>query len=447
MTANAALRVVVVLATVLAATALARAQQPPAPPTADFTVATFNVNYGNPDLDGIVRSIRKSDADLVVLQETNRQSEAFLRRGLKNTYPHMVFSQARDVAGGFAMLSKVPLEKSRYLPPRPADGGWFGTQAARVMLAGREMVIVNIHLTATVPSRNMDAKGLLALFARTEAVRDREIRTIVGALPKRWPVFVLGDFNSVPKLSGVPDFMTKSGFTDCLGAIIQDVDSVPTWHWKLRGVDYRTRLDYIFSARINAMPVSGAVLESDASDHYLVTCSFQRLPLPVALGPSRTEALNVVYLVDAAGMTPQRTATARGLVTASMAALTPAQNLCVVTPGGEEQAVPPEPASATDPTKALITEVLKNAPARPEPLLPAVRKAMSLLEDEAAPKVVFVLSDRLAKDPAMLKSVRALHVEARLQLFLLDAEGTPVAEAAGNANAPAPGPDTPPKPN
>jgi hypothetical protein len=165
------------------------------------------------------------------------------------------------------------------------------------------------------------------------------------------------------------------------------------------------------------------------------------------LGPSRTEALNVVYLVDVAGETAERAATARGLVTASMAALTPAQNLCVVAPGGAGPAVPPEPAPATDETRSLVAEALKNAPARPEALLPAVRKAVSLLEDEAAPKALFILSDRLAKDPALVKSVRALHADRRLQFYLLDAEGTPVADAAGNASPPAPGPDTPPKPN
>jgi len=451
MTANASTRVVVVLLAVVAATAVVRVREAPAQPPADFAVATYNINCGNADLDGIARTIRKSGADLVVLQETNRQSESFLRKGLTGTYPHMVYHHA-PAGGGFAMLSKVSLEKPRYLPPRPEDGGWFGRQTARVTLAGREIMIVNTHLTATVPTPNMDAKALAALFTKGEAVRDREIRTLVSTLPRRWPVFVLGDFNSVPKISGVPDFMAKSGFTDCLAAVVKDADSVPTWHWKVRGTDWDARLDYIFSARMSAAAASGTVIADDASDHYLVTCSFKRLPLPVVLGPSETEALNVAYLVDSAPMTAERAAKARGLVTASMTGLTPAQNLCAVTAGGTAQAVPPEPAPATDETRTLVTEALKNAPVRTESLLPAVRKAMRLLEDEAAPKALFILSDRLAppggvaNDPALLTSVRALHTDRRLQLFLLDAGGKPVPDAGEKPKPPVPADDAPPAP-
>jgi hypothetical protein len=275
----------------------------------------------------------------------------------------------------------------------------------------------------------MDLKAVTALFFKTEAVRQKEIRYIVGQLPKRWPVFVLGDFNSVPKVSGVPGFMTAGGFTDCMAGVLPDADSVPTWRWKAAGTEYSYRLDYIFSARTSARAASGQVIPSDASDHYLVTCSFKRLPLPVVLGPSHAEALSVAYVVDAGPETAERAATARGLVTASMTTLTPAQNLCVVTVGGTAPAVPPEPAPATDETRALVTEALLNAPARTESLLPALRKAMGLLENEAAPKVLFVLSDRLANDPALLTSVRALHTDRRLQLFLLDAEGKPVGDA------------------
>ena len=433
MPTNAFTRVVVVLVGMVAAGALVRVREAPAQQAADFSIATYNINYGNTDLRGVVQSILKSNADLAALQETNKQSEDFLRKELTKTYPHVAFSPAGDAAGGFAMLSKAPLEKAQYYPRRAEDGGWFGRQTARVTLGGRELLIVNVHLTATTPQQGMDLKAVTALFLKTDAVREKEIRYIVGQLPKRWPVFVLGDFNSVPKVSGVPDFMVKSGFTDCMAGALPDADSVPTWHWKAAGTEYSSRLDYIFSARMSAKAAGGQVIPSDASDHYLVTCSFKPLPLPIALGPSHTEALNVAYIVDAADMTAERAATARGLVTASMTALTREQNVCFVTVGGTATAVPPEPAPATDETRALVAEALKKVPVRTESLLPAVRKATGLLQEEAAPKALFVLSDRLANDPALLKSARALVTDRRVQLFLLDAEGKPVGDAAGDA--------------
>ena len=62
------------------------ASGPTTKPNVKFTVATYNINYGNVDLKKIARIIRKADADLVCLQETNRQSEKHLRRALRRKY-------------------------------------------------------------------------------------------------------------------------------------------------------------------------------------------------------------------------------------------------------------------------------------------------------------------------------------------------------------------------
>jgi endonuclease/exonuclease/phosphatase (EEP) superfamily protein YafD len=387
-------------------------------------VATYNVNYGNADLRGVVQAIRRCGADVVALQETNKQSEDYLRRELTKTYPHMTFHHAR-AAGGFAILSKAPIEKPGYLPPLRSAGGWCGTQTARVMLQDRELRIVNVHLAATVPQDGMDVKAVTALFLKTEAVREKEIRHIVGQLPKRWPVIVLGDFNSVPGLSRVPGFMAESGFTDCLARVVKDADALPTWRWKVAGKEYSLRLDYIFSARTNAEPVSGRVEAGDASDHSPVVCSFKWTPIPVSLGEVHAQAANVVYLLDAVGMTPERMAAARELVTASMTRLAPAQHLCVAVPGRKEVLVPAELAPATVENRTAALDALPGEAPGEDALLPAVRQAMSVLGDEAAPKALFLLSDRLAKDSRLLASVLALHTDERLQLFLLDGGGKP----------------------
>ncbi len=417
------------IAIFLAASA-APAQTAPAPAAADFAVATYNINYANADLDAVARTIRGCGADLVALQETNRRSEAFLRKALADVYPHMVFHHAADAAGGFAMLSKVPFDKPRYAPRAPGAGGVFGTESARVALAGREMLVVNVHLMPTVPPRNTNAAGLMALFAKTDAIRDREIRAIVGGLPRRWPVLILGDFNSPPTLSGVPAFLAASAFTDCLAKVLKDADGTPTWHSDLAGVNYGGRLDYIFSARLGATPARGAVVPGEGSDHFLVTCAFSRTPLPVAAGKARTEAVNVVYVPDAPGPDGDRAAAARELVTTSMSALTDGQNFCVVVPG-RATVVPTELTPAVDAPRALAAEALKRqAEATRDELLAAARRGADLLEDEAAPKALVIVSDRAAKDPALLKSLSLLAPGRRLQVLVLDAEGKPITGTA-----------------
>jgi endonuclease/exonuclease/phosphatase (EEP) superfamily protein YafD len=396
-----------------------------AEPPADFTLAIYNVNYGNADLRGVVRTIRESKADVVALQETNKRSETYLRRALRKSYPHMVFHHAPG-AGGFALLSKVPLEKPGYSPPSPDTGGRIGTQTARVMLGDRELLLVNVHLTATVPRNGMNAKDMLDLFTRTEDIRGREIRHIVGQLPKRWPVVMLGDFNSIPALSGVPGFMTRSGFTDCFASAVENADELPTWHWKTANRELLFRLDYLFSARTNAKTVSGEVVRGDASDHFLVACSYRWLPVPVTLGEVRAQAVSVVYLVDTTDMTLERTGMARELVAGSIARLKPEQYLCAGIAGGKERLVPAELAPATEENRAAAGGALPTAPAAPGLLLPALRKAMDILEDEAAPKILFIVSDRLGKDAELLKAVRSAHTDKRLQLHMVDARGKPL---------------------
>src|SRR5436190_12997690 len=59
--------------------------------TSSLRVATYNINWGNLHLDEVARAIRESDADVVALQETNPQSEAWLRRQFADVYPHLAF--------------------------------------------------------------------------------------------------------------------------------------------------------------------------------------------------------------------------------------------------------------------------------------------------------------------------------------------------------------------
>lgn len=391
----------------------------------DFSLATYNVNYGNPDLKDVVASIRLAGADVVALQETNKESEEFIRKELSKTYPHMRFDHA-PTAGGLALLSKVPLEGAKYLPPAKDLGGWFGTQLARVTLQGRQLQIVNVHLVATVPKPGTSMIEFLKLYAACETVRDKEIRRLVGQLPKHWPVVMLGDYNSISKISSVLDFMAKSGFADDLAEVVAEADLQPTWHWTIGKEEYKARLDYLFSRQTAARTVSAKVLPSDASDHYLVTCGFKWQVIDVSAGQVQAQARSVAYLLDAQGMPPQRYAAARELVAASIGKLTDDQWLCTVVPGRKDVVLPVEFAMADKDAKAKAVEGLPKDAPKEAPLPPAVQKALSLLADEAAPKAMIVLSDRLASDAKLAQAVRAMNKDARVQVILLDGEGKPI---------------------
>ena len=396
------------------------AQQPVGAKAQGFTIATYNINYGNVDLKAVVETLRKANADIVALQETNRESAAYLRKALANSYPYAAFHEVGNGAGGLAILSKTPLERAKYTPS--TTGGWFGTQTARVVLGDRELLVVNVHLTATVPLLAKNVKELVELALKTEATRKKEIRGIVGQVPKRWPTIVLGDFNSIPLLSGAPGFMKGNGFEDSIGAVVENADQKATWHWRLKGEAYRGRLDYIFATRMGAKAKSGQIIESEASDHYLVTCEYEWTEMPVTLGEASAQARCVAYIVDGTGMTLERLKAAGEMVRKSLAELKDEQYVWVVV-RGKDGLAPTEPMAATEANRTTAAEGLPiEAPTEGE-FERGLKKAMETMKEEAGPKAVMIVSDRIGKEAKLAKTVETLRTDKRVQIYVVDGEG------------------------
>jgi len=259
---------------------------PPAPRTAPpatraatkpvaVTVATYNINYGNPDLPAVTRSIRKAKADVVFLQETNRASERYLRGRLGGVYPHTIFHHAAR-AGGFGVLSKWPMRKPRYLP---RVHGLFGAWIGEIELADGWVQVANVHLMPLIPGgRAEGAAALTKRFIETEAVRGKEIVWLHGELTKGTPTIIAGDFNS-PSAMSAPAYLTRHGFTDSFAAVTDQPDTQPTWHWLYNGVHYRFRLDYIFhTARFETR--ASRIFQGGGSDHYLLVSTLHLKPSP-----------------------------------------------------------------------------------------------------------------------------------------------------------------------
>ncbi|HET6429467.1 MAG TPA: endonuclease/exonuclease/phosphatase family protein [Phycisphaerae bacterium] len=239
------------------------ASQPATNPTTRFSIATYNINYGNARLETVAATLRKSAADVVCLQETNPQSERYLRRQLRGLYPHMSFRHDGG-AGGFAFLSKAPLTGIGYVPRKH---GWFGMHTAEVTLGGQKVFLANLHL---VPVNPRQGESLVGTFFRSESIRANEITWFSRQLPAKGPVILVGDLNSRSDLYA-PQYLRSLGYTDSFAAVTETPDRHTTWRWRYKGIDWQFRIDYIFHSP-QLRTLASRVVPSDGSDHNLV-CS------------------------------------------------------------------------------------------------------------------------------------------------------------------------------
>jgi endonuclease/exonuclease/phosphatase family metal-dependent hydrolase len=165
----------------------------------DISVMTFNIFYGGDDLDletgdfcevadgceasfdAVVATVRASGADVVGLQEAERNTR-----------------RLADSLGWYYdernhLISRFPL-----IDPPGADGVYAFVEVA----PGRVVAVANLHLTSDPygPYAVRDGASLDAVVELERSVRLPDIQPLLEALPEledqRIPVFVTGDFNS-----------------------------------------------------------------------------------------------------------------------------------------------------------------------------------------------------------------------------------------------------------
>lgn len=239
----------------------------PATHPASFKVATFNILYVNRDLKAVADTIRAADADVVCLQETNDPSERYLRAQLGKVYPYATFRNG-EAACGFGVLSKVPLRNVKHLP---AKFGWFGTHVCEANLAGRAVQIVDVHLQPTVPPENANLAQAVALWARGEATRAREIEYILQNTSAKLPRLIAGDFNAMPEWSATT-VLKQKGFVDGLASACKDHAKMTTWKGGRKDTELSLRVDYVFHPPA-LRTTEARILPCGASDHSLVVCT------------------------------------------------------------------------------------------------------------------------------------------------------------------------------
>jgi len=236
-------------------------------PGDSLRVATFNINWGNPNLPDIHRAIVAADADVVCLQETNQRSEQFLRHHFQQKYPNIVFQghQGRYAAERFGIMSKLPLTDVQYVPP---VHGLFGTLYCSVLFNERPIRIANAHLSPFGARRGAGFRQVLAAISAVETVHVKEIATLSESLNLTRPTLVCGDFNSLSTFAA-PKHLLQLGLTDSFAAVTEMADSQPTWRWPVGKVHVQFRIDYVFHSN-HFKTATSTIIPTTGSDHFLV---------------------------------------------------------------------------------------------------------------------------------------------------------------------------------
>lgn len=218
-------------------------------------VMTYNIHRGinkdnKLDLDGIAEVIKSSGADIIALQEVERFS---VRTGFRDQIEYIADKLSMQYAYGKsinilngqygnAILSKFPIIEYK-MNRLPSQGEQRTILKAGLNVNGNSISFYSTHL------------GL------SQSERDLQVQEIVRLVEDDNRFIIAGDFNSeVDKLKGI--------FEKCRdSASIGDNGGRATFEENgLSG-----RIDYIFVSN-NFDVKEYDVLESDASDHYPVTC-------------------------------------------------------------------------------------------------------------------------------------------------------------------------------
>jgi vancomycin resistance protein VanJ len=163
-------------------------------PGGDLTVASQNVDAGNPDPAATARDLTASGADLLALVELSERAKPVYEKGLAKEYPYHV------VLGTVGLWSKLPLSHTRPIDDGMDYGRLAATKPADVKLASTRA------LRTTVATR----QGPLAVYVAhlgsvrvnpragfSTAQRDRGAQALGKAVAaeRNERVVLLGDLN------------------------------------------------------------------------------------------------------------------------------------------------------------------------------------------------------------------------------------------------------------
>jgi endonuclease/exonuclease/phosphatase (EEP) superfamily protein YafD len=211
---------------------------------AQITVITSNLLGYNTHPEGVISSIRASDADVIALQELNPGIAEAIQQELVDAYPYQVLAPEMGVTG-LGVISRYPLEATGI----EIEGIWAGSpQLLEVAWEGREITLVNFH--AIPPGRRNPGE-----IEFTVRERERQIGALMAFVGSRsGPAIVLGDLNVTDRsavyreMAGpLQDAWVERGWG--LGHTFPGAASVGSSRPTLGGIPvpkWLLRLDYVF---------------------------------------------------------------------------------------------------------------------------------------------------------------------------------------------------------
>lgn len=228
-----------------------------------FTMLTYNVNWGGPQPDLAADIIRKSRADIVCLQETSPEWEAYLRQALGSDYSFVEFRESQGrMGGGLAFLSKLPAHEVAYIP---SETGWFNGWIMAFDTSSGPVQVLNVHLHPPVSESGSWVSGYLT----TRGDRLREMEEFYGKRDPRRATLVAGDFNDGDK-SPVVEWLEENKLKN---ALLEFDRYSPTWEWHTSVVTLHRRMDHVlYSPELHCC--SAQVMHAGASDHFPVVAVF-----------------------------------------------------------------------------------------------------------------------------------------------------------------------------
>jgi endonuclease/exonuclease/phosphatase family metal-dependent hydrolase len=237
-------------------------------PKADdqLRVMTYNVNFGLPGDVSSMDAVDKANADIVFLQETNREWQRALVARFGAEYPHQRFTPPeRWLAGGMGLLSQYPVVSLQHLD---SHGGMFF--AWRVVLDTKlgRIQVLNVHLRPPVTDGGSYAVG----YFTTSGNRLEEIENHYAALDPKLPTIVVGDFNEEGDGRAL-QFLVDHGFAD---AVAEFNGTKPTWSWPVGGMTLRFQRDHMMHDA-TLIPTRAVIVEAGRSDHKPVWADFTRM--------------------------------------------------------------------------------------------------------------------------------------------------------------------------
>ena len=171
------------------------------------------------------------------------------------------------VVSGQSIISKYPLkEQQRIVLQRVADAPFYRdafylerlAQAVKVVLNGKEVVVINIHLEA--------------YEKETRAKQFEEVLAIFNQYKEIYPTILLGDFNARARDENA--VVQKIFAMKAIGSAASDMNNLGN---TFNSKDPSKRIDYIFYTKNSIEYISGKVLNQfgQASDHLPLEMKFR----------------------------------------------------------------------------------------------------------------------------------------------------------------------------